>query len=892
VNPDEIIHQMTLEEKVSLLSGADLWRTKPIPRLGIPSLKMTDGPYGARGAAGKSGPTSACFPVGVAMAASWNLELVEDIGKALGEEAKDKCADILLGPTVNIPRTPLAGRNFECFSEDPLLTARMAVAYIRGVQSKGVGACIKHFVCNDAEFERYSMSSEVPERALHEIYLAPFREALREAQPWAVMSAYNRLNGLSCSENPRLLKEILKESWGFDSLVISDWLGTYSQAAASAGLDLEMPGPGRWMGTALLQMVKEGEISESEIDDKVMRLLRTIVKAGVEETAAPEVEIANDRPEHRRLIRHAGAEAVVLLKNEHEILPLNTGKLRSLALIGDAARYPAIMGGGSSEVTAHYAISLLDAVREVAGDGIHLTHAVGCSTRRGLPLMDFDWLESDAEGRKGLVVEYFSQPDLSGAPAGRWFTERPEVTWTDEILEGVDPNCFSARLTGELIAPASGVFEIGLSSNLACRMWIDDDLLFSNFPDQAPPEEAGDRKLLEARHELESGRRYGVRIETCWDGTLAWRELAIRCAPPEPDNPLQEAVERARQAEVVIVVAGLNKEWESEGFDRQDMRLPGEQDELIRRVTEANPNTIVVLNGGSPVEMPWLEGAAAVLQAWYLGQESGHSIADVLFGKQSPGGRLPVSFPRRLQDNPTYLHYPGENGRHMYGEGIFVGYRYYQRKGIQPRFPFGYGLSYTQFSYRDLELSSHQLQPGETLYARVEVTNSGLRRGSEVVQWYIHQKDPNLARPERWLVGFSKVELDPGEARAVEFELKEERLAYYDDLGQSWKVQPGEYSLLVGSSCEEIHFQEDFELLTEKAHSGQERSGLRIGSRLGELLADEYARQVLRKHLGGLVDHPQIEMAVDLTLEKIAGFAPELLTKEVLAAIASDLTPQ
>ncbi len=469
---------------------------------------------------------------------------------------------------------------------------------------------------------------------------------------------------------------------------------------------------------------------------------------------------------------------------------------------------------------------------------------------------------------------------------------RPEITWADEILEGVDPNRFSARLTGVLIVPSSGVFEFGLSSNLACRMWIDDDLLFSNFSDQALAGKPGDRKSLDARYELVSGRRYGVRIETCWEGTLAWHELAIRCAPPEPENPIREAVELARRAEIVIVVAGLNKEWESEGFDRQDMRLPGEQDELIRRVTEANPNTIVVLNGGSPVEMPWLEGAAAVLQAWYLGQESGHAVADVLFGRQSPGGRLPVSFPRHLQDNPAYLHYPGENGRHVYGEGIFVGYRYYQRKGIQPLFPFGYGLSYTQFAYRNLELSSNQLHPGENLHASVEVTNSGRRRGSEVVQWYIHQKEPILVRPERWLAGFSKVELDPGEARAVEFELHQERLAYYDDLSQRWEVQPGEYSLLVGSSCEEIHFQEDFELLAEKAHGGQNHSGLNIGSRIGDLLADEYARQVLRKHLGGLVDHPQIEMALDLTLEQIAGFAPELLTKETLAAIASDLNPQ
>lgn len=888
MTPEELIQLLTMEEKVSLLSGADLWSTTAIPRLGIPSLKMTDGPYGTRGAAGKSGPPAACFPVGVAMAATFNLDLVEDLGRALGEEARDKEAHILLGPTANIQRTPLAGRNFECFSEDPYLTSRMAIAYIRGVQSQGVGTCIKHFVCNEAEFERYSMSSEVPERALQEVYLAPFRAAVREARPWAVMSAYNRLNGVSCSENPRLLNEILKAEWSFAGLVVSDWTGTYSDDVATAGLDLEMPGPGRWMGKRLVERVQSGEIPESILDDKVLRLLRTIEKASFSGNERIR-EIARDRPKHRRLIRTAGAEAIVLLKNANGLLPLDASRLRSIAVIGESASKPAIMGGGSSEVTPHYAISLLEAIREEVGEAVQVEYAVGCHVHRSLPLMDFNWLKSEPDGQKGLLVEFFLAPDFSGGPVGQWFTTRPEITFADSLLVGVQPERFSARLSGEFSVPLSGRYRFGLSSNLNCRLLIDGDVQISN----QGRNQGADSTLASGHFAgvmlLEAGRRYSINIEATWEGSLAWRELAIRCEPPVQAGLMEQAVALAGRADVVILAVGLNKEWESEGFDRPDLHLPGEQEELVQRVLAVNSRTVVVLSCGSPLEMPWLEDAAGVLQAWYLGQESGHAIADVLFGRQAPGGRLPVTFPMSLQDNPTYLHYPGENGRHLYAEGIFTGYRYYQLKAIQPLFPFGFGLSYTSFSYRELQLEKDQIGRDGCLRASIVVTNTGLRGGSEVVQWYVHHQQPILRRPDRWLAGFSKIALQPGESRRVELELPAEELAYYDDLAETWVVEPGEYRLMAGSSCEQIHLQVDFQVRVEVDKELQPSFWLGHNSTLGELLADENARQVLRRHLGGLVDHPLIEMALGMNLEQIAGFVPEMLTKELLEAIAADL---
>lgn len=886
----QLLAELTVEEKASLLAGADLWYTVPIPRLGIPAFKVTDGPNGARGSEGSMAPRSACFPIGTALAATWNPALVEQVGQALGQETQAKGAHILLAPTVNLHRTPLAGRNFECYSEDPLLTARMATAYIKGVQSQGVGACIKHFVCNDAEFERRSLSSEVRERPLRELYLRPFQIAIREAQPWAVMSAYNKLNGTWCSENKRLLRDILKGEWGFDGLVMSDWIGTYTPAAACNGLDLEMPGPARWMGQHVLDALQSGRLTMEQLDDSVARILLTLQRAGVFEHPQPQPEQSIDRPEHRRLARQAAAEAIVLLKND-SVLPLDPARLRSVAVIGALARQPSIMGGGSSEVTPHYVISPLQAIQEQLGPQVAVQYSPGCAIHRNPPLLDMSWLSGAAQPG-GLDIEIFAAPDFSGPPAARLFTDRANITFSDSMLAAVDPTRFSARLSATLSVPQSGAYDFQLYGSDRLRLLIDEQPAF----------ELEEKSLLDPHHrkgerpasqvELQAGRPYALQIEYIWEGTSPWRGLRIGCLPPQPTDPLGDAAALAAQCDLAIVFAGLTAEWESEGFDRADLSLPGQQAQLIARVAAANPRTIVVLNCGSPVEMPWLDQVAGLLMAWYPGQEAGHAVADVLFGQVNPSGRLPTTFPRRLQDTPSFTNFPGENGAVLYGEGLFIGYRHYDARDIQPLFPFGFGLSYTSFAYHSLLLNKACYAPSEALHLAIELSNTGARPGHEVVQVYLRPLNPRLQRPPKELKAFTKVFLQPGERRCVELDLECAALACYDDARQAWVTEPGSYEVLVGASSRHIHLQAAFELEAgELLSDGQpaRKALLSTTSPIQSLLDNPAALEVLKKHIPQALAAPELSMAMAMSLEQVAPFTQGLLNEEVLAKINEDL---
>ncbi len=876
-NIEALIAQMTLEEKISLLAGADLWHTVPVERLGIPAIKVTDGPIGARGADFQAGVTSACFPCGTALAATWNLDLVERVGRALADEVKAKGAHILLAPTVNIHRSPLAGRNFECYSEDPYLTARMAVAYIQGLQGGGVGACIKHFVCNDSEFERRSISSEVSERALREIYLRPFQIAIREARPWAVMSSYNRINGTYASENDYTLLDILKGEWGFDGLVMSDWFGTYSPQAARGGLDLEMPGPARWMGEHALRAVQSGALGQDRLDDKVRRLLRTIERAGAFEHPDLRPEQAIDRPEHRRLAREAASEAIVLLKNDRSILPLSLDRFRSIAVIGASAQWASVRGGGSVRVTPHYVVAPLDAIKGKAGDRVK--YAVGCAVHK-LPLpFDKSWLTGS------ITLQYFANRNLDGEPVRTETTHRLEQVWIGSVLPQVEPANFSARLTGTFKVPESGAYELGLSSVGSSRLFVDDKLIV-NLWDSTP--QAHERSRTGAI-ELVAGRVYSIRIEYASATDSSFQRLYVGCMPQIPADSIQQAVDLAARSDVAIVCAGLTDEWESEGFDRPDMELPGDQTQLIERVAAANPNTIVVLNVGSPVSMNWLDKVAAVAQAWYLGQETGNAIADVLFGDVNPSGKLPTTFPKRLQDNPAYLNYPGENGKVYYGEGLFVGYRYYDKKDIAPLFPFGYGLSYTTFAYRNLRLSTNELEPGETLGVSVDVQNTGKRAGKETVQVYLRDVQSRLMRPDKELKAFAKIELEPGETKTVTLALDQEALSYYDPAVKGWVAEGGEFEVLVGSSSRDIRLTARFHYKGEAAPGSTKTARLHIGLPLGTLLADPGGKAVLSKHLGAHLNHPMIGMAMEMSLEQIASFAADVLTPELLKTINDEL---
>lgn len=820
---ETLIEQMAVEEKIAMLSGADMWHTVAIERLGIPAIRVTDGPSGARGAQSRQGPTSACFPAGVALAATWNTELVGRVGAALAEETRAKGAHILLAPTVNMHRSPLAGRNFECYSEDPYLAGRMAIAYINGLQSGGVGACIKHFVCNDSEFERKTISSQIPERALREIYLRPFQMAIRQAKPWTVMSAYNKVNGRWCSENPYLLLDILKGEWEFDGAVISDWFGTYTPRAAQGGLDLEMPGPARWMGEHVRIALEAGDLSLAELDDKMRRLLRTIKRAGAFEQPDLAPERSMDKPEHRRLIREAGGEAIVLLKNADGILPLDPTQIRSIAVIGENARWAQIQGGGSVHVRPHYVVSPLDGIRNKAGEAVEIGYEIGCNIGRQLPLIKADWLAAGDGGQKGLCVEYFASPDLSGDPVHAETVEHLDLAWFGKEVPGVDDSRFSARLTGYLTVPESGRYRLGLMSVGLGRLYVDGRQVLDNWTSMPPW--GGPEKTVEM--ELTGGRAIPLQIEYRWEGGADWRVLRLGCRPPALVASMKDAVALAASSDVAIVVVGQTDEWEREGEDRADMELPDEQATLIERVAAANPNTIVVVNTGSPITMNWLDRVAAVVQVWYLGQEMGNAIADVLFGDVNPSGRLPTTFPRRLQDNPAYLNYPGENGEVLYGEGLFVGYRYYDAKGIEPLFPFGHGLSFTSFAYSNLRLDAAEYAPGDEIHVSLDVGNTGSRAGKETVQLYIHDVESRLRRPEKELKAFTKVALEAGETKKVSLVLDREALSFYDPFQKRWVAEPGEFELLVGSSCQDIRLAGRFVLLAEPPCAGRKYPSIR-----------------------------------------------------------------
>lgn len=887
---EKLLSQMTVEEKVTMLAGSAMWYTTPVPRLGIPAIKVTDGPNGARGGGSFAGGlTSACFPVSTALAATWNTDLVGRIGQALGEEAKTKGAHILLAPTVNIHRSPLAGRNFECFSEDPYLSARMAVAYIKGVQSQNVGTAVKHYVGNDSEFQRTTISSEVRERALREIYLPPFKAAVQEAHTWAVMASYNKVNGTYASESPYLLTDILRNEWGFEGLVMSDWFGTKSTAAAvNAGLDLEMPGPPVWRGEKLLQAFRAGEVDEATIDRSVRRLLRIIVKSGAFENPEDRPEQAVDKPEHRALARQAAAEGIVLLKNDGNILPLSTDKIRSLAIIGPNAKVARIMGGGSSHVNPHYAITPFEGILNKVGDAVEIGYEVGCTNHKLLPLINPAWLTpSGVQAERGLTLEYFNSSDCSGASVKTTVVETSEQTWFGEIAPEVNPAQFSVRLTGRFTAPETGRYTFGLSSAGPSRLFIDGQEVIDRWTSSA---DSGPAELTFAL-DMAAGQSCELKVEYSKPSAVPLASFRLGCLPPIPEDTMDRAAALAAASDVALVFVGLSDEWESEGFDRPDMELAGDQVALIEKVAAANKNTIVVLNTGSPVTMNWLDQVAAVVQAWFPGQECGNAIADVLFGDVNPSGRLPLTFPKRLEDNPAYINYPGENGKVYYGEGIFVGYRYYDKKKIEPLFPFGYGLSYTTFVYSNLRLSASEIDAEEELQVSVDVQNSGARAGQEVVQLYVRDVAASLMRPEKELKGFAKVFLEPGETKTVTLTLNSESLAYYDDLAQQWVAEAGEFEVLVGSSSRDIRASAQFTLKATSRFGGPEKAGIRLGldSTLQLLLANEEARAILNKHLPGLLDAPQLSMALGFTLEQVAGFAPNVFTPEVMQAIAEDL---
>lgn len=818
---DALLAQMTLEEKAAFCGGSGMWHGTGIPRLGITPLKLTDGPIGARGGNLGGGESAACFPNASALAATWNPELVREVGVALGQEARTKHCHVLLGPTVNMHRSPLGGRHFEGYSEDPHLASRITVGFVRGVQSEGVATSVKHFVANDSEFERHTIDSQVGERALREIYLRPFEAAVVEASAWTVMGAYNAVNGTMACAHRELLQGVLKEEWGFDGLVVSDWFALKETLGpARAGLDLEMPGPARFYGAPLAQAVKDGLVPEEELDDKVRRILRVMERTGALDAPEQEPpERAVDRPEHRALARRVAGEALVLLRNEANALPLEPGTLKRLAVIGPNARPTSIQGGGSARVLPHYETHVLDALREACGDSVEIVHAQGCTSYKTLPVIDGNAIVPLRDpSRRGFDAEFFGNTDLAGEPVLVRRVRNMDLTWFGEFDPAVDPNDFSVGFAGLFTPEQSGEHLFGLTCAGKARLYVDGELAIDNWERQVRGEAyfgTGTREET-ARVPLRAGEPVELRVSFTREGAVAMAGLKLGHHPPLPDDLLGEAEAAARDADAAVVVVGLNAEWETEGHDKADLELPGGQAELIERVAAANPRTVVVVNAGAPLAMDWAERVPAILWAWYGGQEAGHAIADALLGSTLPSGKLPTTFPRRLEDVPCHTgdpaSYPGAEGRVVYSEDLWVGHRHYEAKGIAPRFAFGYGLSYTSFTLTGARLSTQESDLAEPLRLEVEVCNTGQRPGQEVVQVYVHDEVSRLPRPDQQLEAFAKVALPPGASQTVSLVLDRRAFSYWDPDAGDWVAEPGTFELRIGTASDDLPLRLAFEL--------------------------------------------------------------------------------
>ncbi len=785
---EKLIGELTLDEKGALVGAVDLWHGPGVERLGIPPLKVTDGPSGARGEQW-SGRPSVSFPCGTALGATWNPELVHEVGKRLGVEAKRKQAHALSAPTVNIHRHPLAGRNFECYSEDPFLSARTAVAYITGVQSQGVACTVKHFVANDSEFERMTISSEVDERTLREISLVPFEAAVKEAGTWALMTAYNRVNGQYCSEHAELIR-ILREEWGFDGLVMSDWYGTHSTAvAANAGLDLEMPGPPQFFGEKLAAAVRDGQVREAVLDRKVHRVLSLIERTGRFEEGSPQPEECIDDRIDRAIVRRAAGESFVLLRNESDALPLASG-IATLAVIGPNADATVIQGGGSARVTPHPAVSPLAGLRgRFDAAGVDVAHERGCYSFKRTPILEAPVLQD------ALAVEYFAGRERAGDPVYVEQSARGLFTFIGPVGHAV-PDDFSLIARGTVVAPESGEWTFSLVQVGRAKLMIDGEVIVDNWN----PSGRSDAFMgfgsseVSGTISLAAGEPHTLAVEFVPPGGLGG--LEIGCRPPAPPDLMERAVALARRADAVVCVVGTDNDWETEGNDRESMALPPPQDELVRALAEANPRTVVVINAASPVGMPWADDVAAIVQAWFPGEEWGNALADIVSGDVSPSGKLPTTIPGRIEDTPAFTNYPGERGAVRYGEGVFVGYRWYDTRAIEPRFCFGHGLSYTTF---DIGAPTW-----DGAVVHVCVANTGATRGAETVQCYVRDIEATVARPRQELKAFSKVWLDPGESREVALPLDDRAFSFWDVASHAWTAEPGEFELRVGSSSRDI----------------------------------------------------------------------------------------
>jgi len=722
----DLLSQMTVEEKAEICSGASWWKTAAIDRLEIPEIMMSDGPHGLR-----TQPDDAdhlginesikaiCFPTASATACSWDRNLLNKMGEALGEEAQTEGVHILLGPGVNIKRSPLCGRNFEYFSEDPLLASELATEFVKGVQSLGVGTSLKHFAANNQEHRRLTVDAQIDERTLREIYLSAFEKVVKEAQPWTVMCAYNKVNGTHASEHKRLLTDILKEEWGHQGFVVSDWGAVnYRDKGIAAGLELEMPSSHGDGKKAIIDAVEAGNLSEDSLNRAAERVLKIVFKAIENETDY----LNYNKDQHHKLAREIAADSMVLLKNKNQILPLS--EKESLGVVGAFAKKPRFQGGGSSHINPYQIDKAYEEINKfIEGE---LPYAEGYS------------LESDQD----------------------------------------------------------------------------------------------DAKLIASAKEL------------------------------------------AEKVEKVIIFAGLPDRYESEGYDRDTLAIPPNQNRLIEEILEVNKNVVVVLSNGSPITMPWLDKVKGVLEGYLAGQAGGGAVADILFGHVNPSGKLAETFPQKLSDNPSYLFFPGEKDTVEYREGIFVGYRYYDSKKVEPLFPFGYGLSYTDFEYSDLKLMKQEITDKETLNLRLKVKNTGEIYGKEVIQLYVSDPESTVIKPAKELKEFAKIELEPGQEKIVEFELDKRAFAYYNTEIDDWYVESGDYEILIGASSRDIRLVETVKVKSTVELPNQYTINTNIGDITANPEGQKYFNQLLSEYLKGSELMERLENRDDEMLEAMLKYMP------------------
>jgi beta-glucosidase len=787
------LDKLDLPTKVRMLSGQDLWSLPAVPEIGLASIVMSDGPVGVRGTSWTAENPSIALPSPTALAATWDPQLARLAGQLLGQEARRKGVHVLLAPTVNLHRSPLGGRHFECYSEDPLLTAAIGTGYVAGVQDQGVGTTVKHFVGNDFETERFTVSVNVTERALRELYLAPFEAITRDGAAWGVMSAYNGVNGVTMTANAALQLGVLKDEWGFDGAIVSDWMAAHDTAGdANGGLDIVMPATGSPWGDRLVAAVQEGLVPVEAIDEHVRRVLRLAARVGAL-AGAPESVPPASRPapvDGREVASELAARSFVLAANPAGLLPLDPASLASVALIGALAKDARVLGGGSATVFPEHVVSPLEGLTAALPGSVRLTHAVGADPRTGKlpPAAAPHWTGMHARFLDAAGGEVYRTTLATGA--GRWL----------EMPPGVDPVAVAqVQITGHLTAEAGGEHQlsirgVGRFSLTAGGQTLHDGPVVPDSDDfsrtfLSPPEHR-------VGVQLAAGDSIDVTLtqQVSLSPELPIVSMSLGYAAPlaGPDELLAEAEQLAAASDVAVVVVGTTDEVESEGFDRSTLALPGRQDELVRRVAAANPRTIAVVNAGSPVELPWADEVAAVLLVWFPGQEAGRALADVLLGATEPGGRMPTTWPVREADCPV-LNVTPASGQLGYDEGIFIGYRAWQQSGVPPRYQFGHGLGYTSWAYEEISVSGRQVS--------VTVRNTGTRAGREVVQVYLAPVQADGTRPARWLAGFASVTAGPAEVATAAIDLPERAFQLWDG---SWRTVTGDYVVEAAHSIADI----------------------------------------------------------------------------------------